>query len=74
VKSVCQRRGGAGGLFDNRDKSGRLMSVMDQINDRFGDGSLRVASSGLGREWKAKFLRRTPCYTIRWADLAKVRS
>lgn len=66
-----------GGLFDDvdRDRSGRLMGVMDNINDLFGDGTLRVAASGLDRSrWKTKFERRTPAYTTRWTDLVRVRT
>lgn len=55
-----------------RDRS-RLMSAMDLLNDRFGKGTLHVASTGLDdhqREWGMRQERRTPQYTTRWNEVA----
>jgi DNA polymerase V len=59
-------------LFDARDreKSGRLMSVLDAINEKFGHGALMPAATGIKkREWEAKFDRRSPRYTTRLDEL-----
>jgi DNA polymerase V len=60
-------------LFDARDreKSGRLMSVLDAINEKFGHGALMPAATGIKkREWEAKLIdRRSPRYTTRLDEL-----
>lgn len=75
MDDLCAASGAQAGLFDDvdRGRSTQLMGVLDEINDRLGDGTLRVAASGLGREWAARAARRSPRYTTRWADLATVR-
>ena len=74
LTDICDAAAAQGGLFDDvdRGRSARLMGVMDQINDRLGDGTLRVAASGLGRGWRTRADRRTPAYTTRWAELVEV--
>ena len=55
----------------------RLMDALDSVNDRFGRGTLKLASAGLGaapRNWKMKQERRTPAYTTRWEDMPVVRA
>ena len=58
-------------LFDYRDreKSKRLMSALDSINDRWGAGSLQYASSGISNALKTQFHRRSPAYTTDWDAL-----
>ncbi len=49
-----------------------LMSTLDKINDRFGRGTVLVASAGLegkGRSWAMRQELLTPQYTTRWEDL-----
>lgn len=55
----------------------RLMSTLDQINDRYGRGTVLMASAGLTgnrRTWSMKQERRTPGYTTCWNDLAVARA
>lgn len=55
----------------------RLMTVLDQVNGRYGRGTVLLASAGLkgsARTWTMKQARMTPQYTTRWADLALVRA
>jgi DNA polymerase V len=49
-----------------------LMATLDRLNDRFGRGTVQLASAGLGgdaRGWTMKQQWRTPQYTTRWEDL-----
>ena len=58
------------------DRSG-LMAAMDDLNQRYGRGTVQMASSGLGgdrRAWAMKQERRTPGYTTCWADMPVVRA
>lgn len=61
---------------DTKDRS-RLMSALDGINDRYGRGTLLMASAGLAgdkRAWSMKQERRTPGYTTRWEDMPVARA
>ena len=55
----------------------RLMSAMDDINQRYGRGTVQMASAGLAgdrRAWTMKQARRTPGYTTCWADMPVARA
>lgn len=54
-----------------------LMAALDRLNDRYGRGTVQVASAGLGgdaRSWTMKQQWRTPQYTTRWEDLPVARA
>lgn len=63
-----------GDLFEgqDRERARRLMRALDSINDRWGTGTLRFASSGLTREWGTQFRKKSPAYTTDWAALPVV--
>jgi DNA polymerase V len=53
----------------------RLMQAIDQINQRHGRGSLKLASAGMGHAaqiWHMKQDFKTPAYTTNWAHLLSV--
>jgi len=66
------------GHLDLAKKQDRLMRAMDAVNDRFGKGTLTVASKGVYRAsepptpWQMKQNRRSPRYTTRWDELIVV--
>ena len=62
-----------GNLFDtvDREKSRRLMQVIDAVNTRL-NSPLRWAAEGLNQPWKVKFNRRSYRYTTRWDELPPV--
>ena len=56
------------------------MTALDAINDRYGRGTLKVASAGTEhggvkklQGWRMKQERRTPGYTTCWDELAVVK-
>jgi DNA polymerase V len=62
--------------FDRRD-CGNLMVAMDGLNQRYGKGSVHMASAGLAgknRVWSMKQERRTPGYTTQWEDMPVARA
>lgn len=65
-----------GDLFDGKDRTRpkKLMAALDSINARFGSGTLQYASSGITKEWKATFNRRSPAFTTSWDELPVVRA
>jgi DNA polymerase V len=55
----------------------RLMQAMDQLNQRYGRGTLKLASGGAPRDiklWAMKQEHKTTAYTTDWAGLANARS
>jgi DNA polymerase V len=62
---------------DNATDRSKLMAALDVVNQRFGKGTLHMASAGMAGEkriWSMKQERRTPCYTTRWEDILEVRA
>lgn len=63
-------------LDDEGEAAGRLMTAVDAINDRYGQGSIRVASAGAQvkkRMFEMRQQLRTPRYTTRWDELPVAR-
>ena len=59
------------------DNSSTLMKVFDRLNDRFGRGTIVLASTGFNNEQKQWAMRRerlTPQYTTNWADIPVARA
>lgn len=55
----------------------RLMTTLDELNHRYGLGTVKLASAGLlgdARTWTMKQERRTPEYTTRWEDMPVARA
>ena len=51
----------------------KLMSTLDRINFKMGKGALKLASDGIGQDWKMKTGNKSPAYTTRWDELPLVR-
>jgi len=50
-----------------------LMSAVDGINNRLGNGIIRFAAEGLKQPWRLKADNLTPAYTTRWSDIPVVK-
>ena len=69
----------AGGAALNGASHGApaLMSAIDGLNDRYGRGTVQLASAGVTdarRAWSMKQERRTPRYTTRWHEMPIARA
>jgi DNA polymerase V len=56
---------------------GKLSATVDDLNDRYGRGTVALASSGTGgerRRWSMKQQWRTPQYTTCWEDMPVARA
>ena len=59
---------------DEGDKRSALMRTMDRLNQRYGPGTLSLASSGpqgSSRAWSMRQELRTPHYMASWADIPR---
>ena len=57
---------------DETPDRGKLMTTLDDLNQKFGRGTVLMASAGLAgerRAWVMKQERRTPAYTTCWDDI-----
>lgn len=64
-----------GHLFElrrDRQRDRGLMSVIDSLNRRFGDGTVGFAASGIARPWQMQCERRSHRFTTRWDELPVV--
>jgi DNA polymerase V len=62
---------------DSTTDRSKLMTALDVVNQRFGKGTLHMASAGMAgdkRAWSMKQERRTPCYTTQWKDILEVKA
>lgn len=60
-----------------RPAQGALIATLDAINDKFGKGTLKLASAGAPnrpRVWEMRQGLRTPGYTTEWADMPIARA
>lgn len=51
----------------------QLMSVLDQINKKYGRSTIRLAAEGYARPWAMRAELKSPAYTTRWSDVLQVR-
>lgn len=55
---------------DKMEKSEKLMDVMDDINKRWGKGSLATAREAVGRSsWQSKRENKSPAHTTSWSEI-----
>jgi DNA polymerase V len=61
------------GLFDtDRTQSDSIMRTIDQINYKYGDSTIKLASEGIEKKWSMRRKNVSPCYTTRFDELMKV--
>jgi DNA polymerase V len=52
--------------------NGKLMTAIDELNRRYGRGTLKVSTQGAFKEWQMKSQMKSPCYTTQWGDIRSV--
>jgi DNA polymerase V len=62
-----------GSILDNQHKRStrdRLNCAVDALNRRYGRDTVRLAGSGIDREWRMRRTNVSPRYTTRWDEIA----
>ena len=60
-------------LFEVGDgQQNQLQTVVDQLNRKLGQNTVRYASMGMRQTWKMRQQKKTPCYTTHWDELLVV--
>ncbi len=54
------------------EKKEQLMSVFDNINQKYGRSTIRLAAEGYSKPWAMRSQMKSPAYTTRWSDLPRV--
>jgi len=49
-----------------------LMKCLDNINHKYGDGTLKIATEGRDNKWKMRREFLSPQYTSQWRDIPKI--
>lgn len=52
--------------------SNQLMTAIDQLNKRFGRGTIKISTQGAHKGWQMKQERKSPSYTTKWSDIPVV--
>ena len=69
-------------LCEKKKKDIKVMNLVDEINNKFGYGKLRLSSDEVGMfnskgkkkiNWSMKSNYRSPCYTTNWYDIPKIK-
>lgn len=85
LDDLCAAQDAPRSLFDTpAPRSAERMAVMDQLNSRFGRGTVFMAAAGVerghhgsgqgGKGWKLRAEFHSPCYTTRLSELPVVRA
>ncbi|WP_114324877.1 Y-family DNA polymerase [Candidatus Colwellia aromaticivorans] len=59
-------------LFFTNTENPVLMSCYDKINQRYGAGSVQLASQGTTQKWQMRREFLSPSYTSKWRDIPKI--
>jgi len=62
-------------FFDQsvNNKNSLLMSTMDQLNNRYGKGTLKMGAESASKKWNSQSNWRSPNYTGSWDELPIVK-
>ena len=54
------------------DQQNQIQTVVDQLNRKLGQNTVRYASMGMDQTWKMRQQRKSPSYTAHWDELLVV--
>jgi DNA polymerase V len=59
-------------LFEQPSEKGSIMQVMDQINKKWGRGTIHTAACGTTRDWRMLCEKKSQKTQTSWSDLVEV--
>lgn len=60
-------------LFLKNNSTPELMACLDKINNRYGQGTLKLGAEGQAKIWQMKRQFLSPQFTTNWRDIPKIR-
>ena len=58
---------------DQTNKNKNLMNIMDNLNQKFGNDTIKIASQGTNNSWQMKRELMSPRYTTIWDEIPKIK-
>ena len=59
---------------EDKEKSRKLMTTIDQLNHRMGRGTVIYASEGIKEKWAGKSFNKSNAYTTQWDEIPIVKA
>ncbi|MFD2274762.1 DUF4113 domain-containing protein [Undibacterium arcticum] len=69
LSEVCDASRYQGDLFAAVPEDPALMTTLDEINARYGKGTVKLSQDGSRQSWKMRQERKSPEYTTNWDEL-----
>lgn len=69
LSEICPASMYQGDMFSDTKEKPELMDVLDQVNKRYGKGTLKLSQDGSRHSWKMRMEAKSPCYTTDWSEL-----
>ena len=60
-------------LFSERKNDDKLMTLLDNLNQKYGTDTALFAGQGVDEKWEMRRQFLTPQYTTNWHDIPKIR-
>lgn len=60
-------------LFNNQPNNFALMNIFDNLNQRYGSGTIFMAAQGINVKWEMRREFLSPQYTTSWSDLPSIK-
>ena len=69
LSEICSDTHHQGDMFVGPQDDPALMATLDQINARYGKGTLKLSQDGSRRSWQMRQENKSPEYTTNWDEL-----
>lgn len=69
VSGICHESHFQGDLFAPAPMATKLMETLDQLNARYGKGTLKLSQDGARKSWAMRQDRKSPNYTTDWDQI-----
>lgn len=69
LSEICDESCYQGDLFTSQNDHAGIMKALDEINTRYGKGTLRLSQDGSRHSWKMRQESKSPNYTTNWDEI-----
>jgi DNA polymerase V len=69
LSEICDASSYQGDLFAGPPENSKIMQVFDQMNARYGKGTIKLSQDGSRQSWQMRQEKKSPEYTTNWDEL-----
>jgi DNA polymerase V len=69
LSEICDASSYQGDLFAGAPENSKIMQVFDQMNARYGKGTIKLSQDGSRQSWQMRQEKKSPEYTTNWDEL-----